>query len=219
MRPLQIKLRMVTPSGEAGLRVIGYLSDLCAVAIDHRSEHECDENYMTIWTQMMWLCRHASIRRPALMPLSLVVIVLLRSESWRSFYIASMHVLQVKVVRETWPRTSSRLNAVGTYTPGHGYWHYETSAGGSRVGTGWHYANGAHVCMTNMYITDCDIFQLCYPCTADESACAADLAARQYKGGEGCVRENEFRRPLSVFILSDRQWYGPYGSYAADTEL
>jgi 5-oxoprolinase (ATP-hydrolysing) len=32
-----------------------------------------------------------------------------------------------------------------------------------------------------------------------------------FKGGEGCIRDIEFRQPLSAAILSDRRVHAPYG--------
>jgi 5-oxoprolinase (ATP-hydrolysing) len=106
--------------------------------------------------------------------------------------------------------TSSRLNEDGSYTPGYGY--YETIAGGAGAGPGWHGTNGVHVHMTNTRITDCEIFERRYPCMVRSFGLRSDSGgAGRYKGGEGCVREIEFRRPLSVSILSDRRSHAPYG--------
>ncbi|OKL59785.1 hypothetical protein UA08_04737 [Talaromyces atroroseus] len=106
--------------------------------------------------------------------------------------------------------TSSRLNPDGSYTPGYGY--YETIAGGAGAGPGWHGTDGVHVHMTNTRITDCEVFERRYPCMVRSVGLRnGSGGAGQYKGGEGCVREIESRKPLSVSILSDRRSHAPYG--------
>ncbi|KJR89571.1 5-oxoprolinase (ATP-hydrolyzing) [Sporothrix schenckii 1099-18] len=106
---------------------------------------------------------------------------------------------------------SSRLDAdTGTYTPGYGY--YETIAGGAGAGPGWHGTDGVHVHMTNTRITDAEIFERRYPCLVREfSLRQGSGGAGAFRGGEGCVRDIEFRQPLSAAILSDRRVHPPYG--------
>lgn len=110
---------------------------------------------------------------------------------------------------------SSRLDADGTYTPGYGY--YETIAGGSGAGPGWHGTDGVHVHMTNTRITDCEIFERRYPCLVREFGLRQNSGGMgQYRGGEGCIRDIEFREPLSVSILSDRRSHPPYGLHGGN---
>ncbi|CAK7212729.1 hypothetical protein SBRCBS47491_001565 [Sporothrix bragantina] len=106
---------------------------------------------------------------------------------------------------------SSRLDAAtGKYTPGYGY--YETIAGGAGAGPGWHGTDGVHVHMTNTRITDAEIFERRYPCLVREFSLRQGSGGEgAYKGGEGCIRDIEFRAPLSAAILSDRRVHAPYG--------
>ncbi|CAK7232747.1 hypothetical protein SCUCBS95973_008360 [Sporothrix curviconia] len=108
---------------------------------------------------------------------------------------------------------SSRLDAAtGKYTPGYGY--YETIAGGAGAGPGWHGTDGVHVHMTNTRITDAEIFERRYPCLVREFSLRQGSGGEgAYKGGEGCVRDIEFRAPLSAAILSDRRVHAPYGMH------
>lgn len=107
---------------------------------------------------------------------------------------------------------SSLLSADGKYTPGYGY--YETIAGGSGAGPGWNGTDGVHVHMTNTRITDVEIFERRYPCLVREFGLRQGSGGDgAYRGGEGCVRDIEFREPVSVGILSDRRSHPPYGMH------
>ncbi|KAJ6438104.1 putative 5-oxoprolinase protein [Purpureocillium lavendulum] len=110
---------------------------------------------------------------------------------------------------------SSHLSPDGTYTPGYGY--YETIAGGAGAGAGWHGTSGVHVHMTNTRITDVEVFERRYPCLVREfSLRSGSGGAGQYHGGEGCVRDIEFRAPLAAAILSDRRVHPPYGMHGGE---
>ncbi|KAJ9157698.1 5-oxoprolinase (ATP-hydrolyzing) [Pleurostoma richardsiae] len=105
---------------------------------------------------------------------------------------------------------SSRLDPDGRYTPGYGY--YETIAGGAGAGPGWHGTDGVHVHMTNTRITDAEVFERRYPCLVREFGLRNGSGGKgRWRGGEGCVRDIEFRAPLSAAILSDRRSHAPYG--------
>ncbi|KAH8812622.1 5-oxoprolinase [Xylogone sp. PMI_703] len=105
---------------------------------------------------------------------------------------------------------SSRLDPDGTYTPGYGY--YETIAGGAGAGPWWHGTDGVHVHMTNTRITDCEVFERRYPCLVREFSLRENSGGKGlYKGGEGCIRDIEFRDAVSAAILSDRRVHAPYG--------
>lgn len=105
---------------------------------------------------------------------------------------------------------SSRLDADGKYTPGYGY--YETIAGGSGAGPTWRGTDGVHVHMTNTRITDVEVFERRYPCLVREFSLRTGSGGDGlHPGGEGCIRDIEFREPLSAAILSDRRVHPPYG--------
>jgi 5-oxoprolinase (ATP-hydrolysing) len=98
----------------------------------------------------------------------------------------------------------------GEVSKGFGY--YETIAGGAGAGPGWHGASGVHTHLTNTRITDPEIFEKRYPVILREfSIRKGSGGAGYYRGGDGCVRDIEFRRPLSVSVLSDRRVTAPYG--------
>ncbi|KAF5655624.1 5-oxoprolinase (ATP-hydrolyzing) [Fusarium sp. NRRL 25303] len=98
----------------------------------------------------------------------------------------------------------------GEVTKGFGY--YETICGGAGAGLGWHGASAVHTHMTNTRITDPEILEKRYPVILHEfSIRKGSGGAGKWKGGDGCVREMEFRMPLQVSVLTDRRVTAPYG--------
>ncbi|EXJ91984.1 5-oxoprolinase (ATP-hydrolysing) [Capronia epimyces CBS 606.96] len=98
----------------------------------------------------------------------------------------------------------------GNEIPGFGVG--ETICGGSGAGPSWHGTSGVHVHMTNTRITDPEVYELRYPIILRQFAIRPDSGGRGlYHGGNGVVRELEFRIPLSVSMLSERRVYRPYG--------
>ncbi|KAH7311329.1 Hydantoinase B/oxoprolinase-domain-containing protein [Stachybotrys elegans] len=98
----------------------------------------------------------------------------------------------------------------GEVTKGFGY--YETIAGGAGAGPGWHGASGVHTHLTNTRITDPEIFEKRYPTILHEFSIRKGSGGDGfYRGGDGCVREIEFRSPLQVSVLTDRRVTAPYG--------
>ncbi|KAL9043582.1 MAG: hypothetical protein Q9214_003237, partial [Letrouitia sp. 1 TL-2023] len=95
-------------------------------------------------------------------------------------------------------------------TKGFGY--YETIAGGSGAGPTWGGTSGVHTHMTNTRITDAEVFERRYPVILREFGLRQGSGGRgQHPGGEGVVRDIEFRIPVQVSILSERRVYRPYG--------
>jgi 5-oxoprolinase (ATP-hydrolysing) len=93
-----------------------------------------------------------------------------------------------------------------------GFGYYETIAGGSGAGPTWDGTNGVHVHMTNTRITDAEVFERRYPVILREFSLRADShGIGQHRGGDGVVRDIEFRIPVQVSILSERRVYRPYG--------
>ncbi|KAJ5484299.1 Hydantoinaseoxoprolinase N-terminal [Penicillium expansum] len=98
----------------------------------------------------------------------------------------------------------------GIEVPGFGVG--ETICGGSGAGPSWNGTSGVHVHMTNTRITDAEVYELRYPvilrrfCIRDGSG-----GVGRFRGGDGVIRELEFRMPLSVSMLSERRVYRPYG--------
>lgn len=93
-----------------------------------------------------------------------------------------------------------------------GFGYYETIAGGSGAGPTWDGTSGVHTHMTNTRITDAEVFERRYPVILREFGLRKGSAGKgQHTGGEGCVREIEFRIPVQVSILSERRVFRPYG--------
>ncbi|WVN85371.1 uncharacterized protein L203_100516 [Cryptococcus depauperatus CBS 7841] len=93
-----------------------------------------------------------------------------------------------------------------------GWGYYETIAGGSGAGDGWHGTSGVHCHMTNTRITDPEILERRYPVILHQFGFRSNSGGSgRYKGGEGCIRSLQFLQPLQVSILSERRARAPYG--------
>lgn len=69
-----------------------------------------------------------------------------------------------------------------------------------------------HVHMTNTRITDAEVFERRYPVILREfSLRRGSGGLGQHNGGDGVIRDIEFRIPVQVSILSERRVYRPYG--------
>ena len=66
--------------------------------------------------------------------------------------------------------------------------------------------------MTNTRITDAEVFERRYPVILREFCLRTGSGgAGQHPGGDGVVRDIEFRVPVQASILSERRVYRPYG--------
>ncbi|KAF3761088.1 hypothetical protein M406DRAFT_296638 [Cryphonectria parasitica EP155] len=93
-----------------------------------------------------------------------------------------------------------------------GFGYYETIAGGSGAGPHWDGTSGVHTHMTNTRITDSEVFERRYPVLLREFSIRKGSGGNgQHRGGDGVVRDIEFRIPVQVSILSERRVYHPYG--------
>ncbi|OCF36235.1 hypothetical protein I316_02108 [Kwoniella heveanensis BCC8398] len=91
---------------------------------------------------------------------------------------------------------------------------YETIAGGAGAGPTWEGTSGTQTHMTNTRITDPEIMERRYPVILRQFTLRTDSAGDgQHRGGEGVIRELEFRRPVACSILSERRVYQPYGMH------
>lgn len=98
-----------------------------------------------------------------------------------------------------------------------GFGYYETIAGGSGAGPYWDGTSGVHTHMTNTRITDSEVFERRYPVLLREfSLRKGSGGGGQHRGGDGVIRDIEFRMPLQVSILSERRVYQPYGMAGGD---
>ncbi|GAB4825127.1 5-oxoprolinase [Ancistrocladus abbreviatus] len=90
--------------------------------------------------------------------------------------------------------------------------YYETIGGGSGAGPTWHGTSGVQCHMTNTRITDPEIFEQRYPVILRKFGLRENSGgAGLHRGGDGLVREMEFRHPVVVSILSERRVHAPRG--------
>uniref|UniRef100_A0A914WFH1 5-oxoprolinase n=1 Tax=Plectus sambesii TaxID=2011161 RepID=A0A914WFH1_9BILA len=90
--------------------------------------------------------------------------------------------------------------------------YYETVAGGSGAGPTWNGRSGIHTHMTNTRITDPEIMEKRYPIIIRQFGLRANSGGGgKFKGGDGCVRDYEFRKNLTLSILTERRVFAPYG--------
>ncbi|KAL0432927.1 UNVERIFIED_CONTAM: 5-oxoprolinase [Sesamum latifolium] len=90
--------------------------------------------------------------------------------------------------------------------------YYETIGGGSGAGPSWNGTSGVQCHMTNTRMTDPEIFEQRYPVLLHRFGLRENSGgAGVHRGGDGIVREIEFRRPVVVSILSERRVLAPRG--------
>lgn len=71
--------------------------------------------------------------------------------------------------------------------------------------------------MTNTRITDPEIMERRYPVILRKFSLRPNSGGKgQHKGGDGVVRDLEFRRPVQCSILSERRVYQPYGMHGGE---
>jgi len=93
-----------------------------------------------------------------------------------------------------------------------GFGYYETICGGSGAGNGWHGTSGVHTNMTNTRITDPESLERRYPVVLRKFSLRPGSGGDgQFQGGDGVVRDVEFRIPMTASILSERRSFAPYG--------
>lgn len=93
-----------------------------------------------------------------------------------------------------------------------GFGYYETIAGGSGAGAGYHGAHALHTHMTNTAITDPEILEQRYPVRLRQFAIRRGSGGHgQWRGGDGVVREFEFTSALTVSLLTQHRIEYPFG--------
>ena len=98
----------------------------------------------------------------------------------------------------------------GGHVDGFGY--YETIAGGSGAGSTWNGSSGVHTHMTNTRITDPEILEKRYPCILRQFTLREGSGGQGlHPGGDGVIRDIEFRVPVQCSILSERRSRRPHG--------
>lgn len=106
--------------------------------------------------------------------------------------------------------TGGKDPVTGQHKDGFGY--YETIAGGAGAGPTWDGTSGVHVHMTNTRITDPEVFEKRYPCILRAFTLREESGGKgRRNGGDGTVRDIEFRVPVQCSILSERRSRQPYG--------
>ncbi|CCH57863.1 hypothetical protein TBLA_0A00620 [Henningerozyma blattae CBS 6284] len=100
----------------------------------------------------------------------------------------------------------------------HGFGYYETICGGSGAGSdswrgpGWDGTSAVHTNMTNTRMTDPEILERRYPVILRDFSIRKDSRGRgKFSGGNGVVRDIEFRTEVSASILSERRVIPPHG--------
>jgi 5-oxoprolinase (ATP-hydrolysing) len=90
--------------------------------------------------------------------------------------------------------------------------YYETIGGGAGAGEGFDGASGVHTHMTNTRVTDAEVLEARHPVRLLRFALRRGSGgAGRWRGGDGLVREYEFRAPVTVSLLSERRATAPYG--------
>ena len=90
--------------------------------------------------------------------------------------------------------------------------YYETIGGGCGAGPSWDGTSGVQCHMTNTRMTDPEIFEQRYPVILHAFGLRENSGgAGLHRGGDGLVREIEFRRPVVASILSERRVHAPRG--------
>ncbi|KAG9156119.1 hypothetical protein Leryth_024698 [Lithospermum erythrorhizon] len=96
--------------------------------------------------------------------------------------------------------------------------YYETIGGGSGAGPTWDGTSGVQCHMTNTRMTDPEIFEQRYPVLLHKFGLRKNSGgAGKHRGGDGIIREIEFKRPVVVSILSERRVHAPRGLNGGQT--
>ncbi|KAF6269743.1 5-oxoprolinase, ATP-hydrolyzing [Rhinolophus ferrumequinum] len=95
--------------------------------------------------------------------------------------------------------------------------YYETVAGGAGAGPGWHGRSGVHSHMTNTRITDPEILESRYPVILRRFELRLGSGGRgRFRGGDGVVRELQFREEALLSVLTERRAFQPYGLHGGE---
>lgn len=112
----------------------------------------------------------------------------------------------------------------GEVEPGFGY--YETICGGHGAGAdswrgkGWNGVSAVHTNMTNTRMTDTEVFERRYPVILRQFGIREGSGGRgKYFGGNGAIRDIEFRQRVDVSILSERRAIAPHGLHGGEDGL
>ncbi len=102
---------------------------------------------------------------------------------------------------------------MNNFTFGNGqYQYYETICGGSGAGPGFAGCDAVQTHMTNSRLTDPEVLELRFPVVLNSFAIRQGSGGNgQYRGGNGVIRQIEFRESMTASILSGRRSTVPFG--------
>ncbi|MGK7396876.1 MAG: hydantoinase B/oxoprolinase family protein [Candidatus Cyclobacteriaceae bacterium M3_2C_046] len=96
--------------------------------------------------------------------------------------------------------------------------YYETIAGGTGAGPGFHGASGVHQHMTNTRITDPEILEHRYPVRLLSFELREHSGGKgKWQGGDGIIRKIQFLAPMELTILTQHRKVAPYGLEGGET--
>jgi 5-oxoprolinase (ATP-hydrolysing) len=92
------------------------------------------------------------------------------------------------------------------------YQYYETICGGSGAGPGFCGTDAIQTHMTNSRLTDPEVLELRFPVLLDRFEIRSHSGGQgQYSGGNGVVRQIQFRESMTAAILSSHRSIAPFG--------
>ncbi|WP_353191912.1 hydantoinase B/oxoprolinase family protein [Pandoraea pnomenusa] len=111
-------------------------------------------------------------------------------------------------------RVASSQGTMNNFTFGNDtYQYYETIAGGSGAGEGFHGADAVQTHMTNSRLTDPEVLEWRYPVRLESHRIRAGSGgAGRWRGGNGAVRRIRFLTPMTASILSNNRVHAPFGA-------
>ena len=90
--------------------------------------------------------------------------------------------------------------------------YYETIAGGAGAGPHWNGCHAVHTHMTNTRITDPETLEKRFPVNLIEFSIRKDSGGKgKFNGGNGVIRKIEFKKNLTLSVLTERRSRAPYG--------
>jgi 5-oxoprolinase (ATP-hydrolysing) len=92
------------------------------------------------------------------------------------------------------------------------YQYYETICGGSGAGSTFNGTDAVQTHMTNSRLTDPEILESRFPVLLEQFAIRENSGGQgQHCGGNGVIRQLQFRQPMGTSILSNRRRVVPFG--------
>ncbi len=90
--------------------------------------------------------------------------------------------------------------------------YYETICGGTGAGPGFNGADAVHQHMTNTQITDPEILEFRFPVKLNQFTIRENSGGNgKWHGGNGVIREFEFKEPVTITLLTQHRKQAPYG--------